>query len=54
MLIGLIDKTWSGPQQLIMPTSLVVRQSCRAIGVPPPERLERLERRDGPERLEYR
>ena len=53
MLIGLIDKTWSGPQQLILPTSLVVRQSCRAIGVPPLERLERLERRDGPERLEY-
>jgi LacI family transcriptional regulator len=50
MLIGLIDKTWSGPQQLILPTSLVVRQSCRAIGGPP---LERLERRDGPERLEY-
>jgi LacI family transcriptional regulator len=54
MLIGLIDKTWSGPQQLILPTSLVVRQSCRAIDVPPLERLERLERRDGPERLEFR
>jgi LacI family transcriptional regulator, galactose operon repressor len=31
MLIGLIDKT-AGPSQLTLPTALVVRQSCRAIG----------------------
>lgn len=32
MLIGLIDLTSSGPLQLTLPTALVVRQSCRAIG----------------------
>jgi LacI family transcriptional regulator len=31
MLIGLIDQTPGGPLQLTLPTSLVVRQSCRAI-----------------------
>lgn len=31
MLIGLIDQTSTGPLQLTLPTSLVVRQSCRAI-----------------------
>jgi LacI family transcriptional regulator len=38
MLIGLIDQTWSGPMQLTLPTALVARQSCRAVG---PERRER-------------
>jgi LacI family transcriptional regulator len=32
MLIGLIDRTFSGPRHLTLPTALVVRQSCRAIG----------------------
>jgi LacI family transcriptional regulator len=36
MLIGLIDQTSSGPLRLTLPTALVVRQSCRAIGPPPP------------------
>ncbi len=31
MLIALIDQTPSGPLQLTLPTSLVVRQSCRAV-----------------------
>lgn len=31
MLIGLIERTAAGPRQLTLPTSLVVRQSCRAI-----------------------
>jgi LacI family transcriptional regulator len=31
MLIGLIDQTATGPSQLTLPTSLVVRQSCRAV-----------------------
>jgi LacI family transcriptional regulator len=31
MLIALIDQTPSGPSQLTLPTSLVVRQSCRAV-----------------------
>ena len=31
MLIGLIDRTGGGPMQLTLPTSLVVRQSCRAV-----------------------
>lgn len=31
MLIGLIDATWSGPLELTLPTTLVERQSCRAL-----------------------
>jgi LacI family transcriptional regulator len=54
MLIGLIDKTWSGPLQLTLPTALVVRQSCRAIDPEAPGRRPEPPRRDGPERLEYR
>jgi LacI family transcriptional regulator len=32
MLVGLIDGTFTGPLQRTLPTSLVVRQSCRTIG----------------------
>ncbi len=31
MLTGLMERPTAGPRQLTLPTSLVVRQSCRAI-----------------------
>ncbi len=48
VLIGLIDKTLSDTLQLTLPTTLVVRQSCRALDPCPPER------RDGQDWQEHR
>jgi DNA-binding LacI/PurR family transcriptional regulator len=31
LLVKLIDGTANGPRQIMLPTALIVRQSCRAV-----------------------